>query len=372
MNPIWCIATSTKPQDSAPTTTINTSNAPDVEPLTSTPSNLPPLPTGSYAITLDNPGTVSNSCLTNTTQASAWDCATGANLSITVTMTNNIPQVQLSYPIPPNTPVRYGSQPPQFNGQAPMMLMESRANSNKGPAWIFLQYFNKTVILPQEDLPSPYPLPKPKRSLLKRWFFNDDGLGEPTNLHERDQYSQWTNDHFATPPDKPWYCFWNGTTLEGLIFVTQNADLDEDDSTAYPSAAATSAVYPSSLQDPDQPSASQYKRQAPPSPSPSPYPKMVKIIERRIEYNAVHPYCQQMQILNTGQPAPLPDPVNGGPIIVYLTETEPTLHNQVQQVAAGAGFPPSMPTSTPYGQSKRRANSKRSTPICQCQWMSGA
>jgi hypothetical protein len=295
-------------------------------------------------------------------------------------MWNDFPQVQVSYPTLPNTTIRYGSQPPQFDGQAPMILMGSRVDSSKGPAWVFVQFFNKVVILPQEALVSPYPVPTPKRSLLDRWLFNDNGIGEPTRLQERNLYSQWTDNHTAKAPDKPWFCFWNGTTLEGLVFVTQDADPDPDDPMPSPTAAAKSTAHSSSLttipphpspsSDIDPTPASQAKRQPPPSPSL--YPKLVKITEHRNYKNAFPPYCQQMQILDNGLPAPLPDPMTGGSIIVNLTEAGTILPDPVQQNAAGPGIPPLVPTSTPYSEGRKRAHGKRDKTICQCQWTGGA
>ena len=372
MEKLGCVAFCTNSNYSAPTSTINTSNAPDAVPLTSTPSSLPPLPTGSFAVALDNLSpSSSNSCLPGTdNQGIAWDCATGANLSIDIAMVKNppFPQITVSNLNDLIGPICFGAQPPELDGSSPLSLMENRENSNKGPAFVFAQEYNKTVILREHELPDGYPSKRAKRSLLERWFFNSEEL-EHTSLLKRGS-NQWTSAEFAGPADKPWYCFWNGTILEGFIFVTQNAGhSDSDDPVAAPSAAATSAASPSLFAGSYQTPGSRAKRQT--LPTPPAFSKMVKIIERRNVNNAVPPYCQQMQILNTGQPAPLLHPTTGDYIIFNLTETEQPMQHQVQDVAAETGYAHSIPTSGLNGQGRRRSynNNKRSNSMCQCVWM---
>ena len=275
----------------------------------------------------------------------------------------SVPMVSLNYSAVPIAPIRYGAQPPQLNGPSPLVLMENRDDSTRGPAYTFVQPYNKTVILREDDLPGGYP--PPKRSLLERWSFNEEAVDKPARLHERDD-STWGSDSIAQPTDKPWYCFWNGTILEGFIFITQNASSSASENTTSPSAAATSEAY---YQGTNQPPS---KRQA--SSSPLQYPKLVKIEERRPQYNCVQPYCQQMQILNTGQPGPLQNPITGDLIIVNLTESEPPFQHQAQEVPGGEGGPSGPWDSAPTtgGQPRRRSHNKRqSLNPCQCGWTSG-
>ena len=233
----------------------------------------------------------------------------------------------------------------------------------RGPAYFFVQPYNKTVILREDDLPGGYPLPK--RSLLERLSFNEEAVDKPTRVHKRGD-STWGSDSIAQPTDKPWYCFWNGTILEGFIFITQNANASASENTTSPSAAATSEAY---FQEMNQPPG---KRQA--SPSPVQYPKMIKIEERRPQYNCVQPYCQQMQILDTGQPGPLRSPITNELIIVNLTESEPPFQHQAQEVPGGEGGPSGPWNSAPTtgGQARRRLQTKRQSLMpCQCEWTSG-
>ena len=273
------------------------------------------------------------------------------------------PMVSLNYSAPPTAPIRYGAQPPQLEHPSPLVLMKDRDDPTRGPAYMFVQLYNKTVILREDDLLGGYP--PPKRSLLERWSFNEEAVDKPTGLHERDD-STWESDSIAKPAQRPWYCFWNGTILEGFIFITENASTSASENTTSPSAAATSeAYYQGSYQPPR-------KRQA--SSSPLQYPKMVKIEERRSQFNCVKPYCQQMQILNTGQPGPLHNPITGDLIIVNLDESEPPFQHQEQEIPGGEGGPsgPWDSTLTTGGQARRRSHNKRQSPnSCQCEWTSG-
>ena len=340
---------------------------PDAISLTSTPSNLPPLPTGTFAITLDEPTAVKNSCLTNNQQACAWDCATGARLNMAIQMAPSGPMVSLSYPQPPNPPIRYGAQPPQLQGELPLVLMGDRYASSKGPAYLFTQQYNKTVILHSTDLPGG--LQNSKRSFLPRWFSQDNEYKDSAKMHRRDSDdSDWTDNSIAVPTDKPWYCYWPGTILEGFIYITEDSDSSDDNSEASSGAAAVTAGSSS-------PSQTVGKRQAPSS-LPQ-YPKVVKIEERRNSINPIKPYCQQMQILNTNMPGPLTDPGTGQLIQVQLEESESIVQHQFAQPGSwGQAAPSAFPSfpATPTGPSSRRRaldrrDSSGASSACQCEWM---
>lgn len=333
---------------------------PDAVPLASTPANLPALPTGTFAVSLDNSVSNTSSCLTNSAQSCAWDCATGANLSLVVTTAGtNTPVISLSYVTPSDGYIRYGSQPPQLKQPANLVLMNDKDDFNKGPAYVFQQQYDKLVIVHEDDIPGG--IPSSKRSLLERWFY-DGGLGSRASLIGRQEDDdEWTSNSVAQPVDRPWFCYWNNTILEGFLFVTQDASASASATGASPSAAATSS---GSSQFPG----SRFKRQSPPSPS---YPKSVKIEERR-PLNPTQAYCEQMQILNTWQPGPVTNPTTGLVNKVYLSETESQslVQNQAMQGMAD-GLPPAA-TASGFPK-KRAATDKRATPpsSCQCGWMTG-
>jgi len=310
----------------------------DAVPLSSIPPNLAALPTGLFSLGLQNPTTATNSCLTTSGQGIAWDCETSAQLSIQVNMIGpNAPVISVTYPSPPNAPIRYGAQPPSLGGPTNLSLMQDRSAFSRGPAYHFQQQYNKTVILRQSDLPGGYQGQYAKRSLtpsIKRWF----------GLEERGSGSSWTDNNIAKPTDKPWYCFWNGTIIEGFIYIQQP--------NGGSSSAATSASSATSTQTAPQ----LFRRQSPPPPPA--YPKAVRIDERRVLRNPIQPYCVQMQIMNNAQPSPLADP-NGNPYQILLTELEPLQQKQLNQNGPN-------PSPSPGQYAKRQAKSN-----CQCEWSSG-
>lgn len=268
----------------------------------------------------------------------------------------NAPIISLSYATPSDGYIRYGSQPPQLNQPANLVLMKDKDDFNKGPAYVFQQQYDKVVIVHEQDIPGG--IPSSKRSLFKRWFY-DKGLENHRSLIGRQDDDEWTSNSIAQPVDRPWFCYWNNTILEGFIFVTQNASASASASGASSSAAATisgSSQFPGS----------RFKRQSPPS-APS-YPKSMKIEERR-PLNPSQPYCEQMQILNTYQPGPVVNPITHLVNTVYLYETESIglVENQM------AGGPPlSAPAASPSSfPKKREAMDKRFTrpSSCQCGWM---
>lgn len=336
---------------------------PDAVPLASTPANLPALPTGTFAVSLDSSVSNTNSCLTDSAQSCAWDCATGANLSLVVTKPgSNPPMISLSYATSSDGYIRYGSQPPQLNQPANLVLMKDKDDFNKGPAFVFQQQYDKLVIVHEGDIPGG--IPSSKRSLVNRWFY-DKGLVNHGNLKGRQEDDEWTSNSIAQPVDRPWFCYWNNTILEGFIFVTQDASASASASGASPGAAATSS---GSSQFPG----SRLKRQSPPILSS--YPKSVKIEERR-PLNPTRPYCEQMQILNTYQPGPVVNPSTNLINTIYLSETESQNLVQSHAMQGIAGGPPlSGPATSPSGfPRKRRATDKRTTPpnSCQCGWKTG-
>lgn len=266
-----------------------------------------------------------------------------------------MPVVSLTYSTP--SAIYYGSQPPQLNQPAPLVPMNDKDDFDKGPAYVFQQSYDKLVIVHERDLPGG--VQSSKRSFIKRWLYGDgpESLGSLMGRQENDEDDEWTSQSMAKPGDKPWFCHWNNTTLEGFIFVTQDANASASASDASPSAAATSSG--SGPFD-----GSRLKRQGPASRS---YPKSLKIEERR-PLKPSQAYCQQMQILYNLQLGALPN----NP--VYLNETGSQSLVQNQAMPGMAGIPhfevPASPTSIP---TKRGAMHKRATSpsTCQCKWMDG-
>ncbi len=327
-------------------------------PVTATPSDLPPLPTGSFVLNLGTPSVTNNACLNNKSESSAWQCTNGTDLNIEITQ----PGCQFSLIGPTNAPIRYGAQPPQLLGPTKMQLMNDKGLLNKGPAFFFQQAFDKIVVVRESDFSA---------TSMKRSFSENGEYDEFAALEDRDVSQYGPPALIATPPSRPWYCFWNGTMLEGFIFVQENTTLFNA-STSASSHAPDQPPFASnsipSITNMGSPAASSTPGSWPKRDISAPinlasFPKVVKIEERRNAQNPVQPYCQQMQILDNNTPGLLRDQA-GQLIRVNLTENEP---EQEKEMTHG---PPSRRRSWHLRRDGPAEKRDMAGSNCECQWLS--
>ncbi|KAL9046980.1 MAG: hypothetical protein Q9214_000329 [Letrouitia sp. 1 TL-2023] len=306
----------------------------DATPLSSTPSELPEMPNGSFSLPLQSPE-VSKSCLQSSDQLAAWDCVDGASIQLEITDQS----ASLYSGVPPNTNYKYGAQPPYLDHSAGVALMMDQNDEGRGPAWFFQQRFDKLVVVKEERFQ------QAAISSSKRWFHEDydDKHFEP--LEARNYYSR----HAMTQPtDKPWFCYWNDTILEGFIYANQNSSganggtLPSFAPVSFPSA-------PSATASPPDQTSQRTKRGAFPGSNSGAYPKVMKVQELPNPNTSFQPYCQQMQIMNDGTPQPLAGPTTGSLRIVNLTTND-------QGGSSNSGT-----------RSLRRRNAPSNA--CTCEWM---
>lgn len=192
------------------TTTMTTTF--DASPITATPSNLPALPTGTFALPIALPNTVQNSCITNTQLSAAWGCnmAPSADYTIKVTSFNNgVTQNDINLGMGNGTFggfYPYGTQPPVLAIPQQLNLVTDNQDPSRGPAWFFELPYDKLVILPDMML-SP---PNSKRELK-------ESLEARGGHHSSDDFMR---KGVAQVGDKPWFCYWNSTLLEGFVYVS--------------------------------------------------------------------------------------------------------------------------------------------------------
>ena len=284
----------------------------------------------------------------------AWACSDDASLALDVEPNDTGFQVTVNKQASPDSPVRYGPQPPQLATAAPLMLMNDKDDWDKGPAYFFQHPFDKFVIVRENDLHDP-------ANIRKRWWdaYSDDAPITPT--HERTS-SEDTN--LVKPTERPWYCFWNATILEAFLYINYNVTQGSNSSIktsaptvsastdfAYPSipsnVAAPSSAYPSST--------TRKRSQV----DQSGYTKVCKIEERR-QPGAPVPYCQQFQMLANGGLGPLNYPGTQDRIKVMLDEDEPTQQKTLSPWKR-----------TRWSDQYKGAKSKRDNSGlgCQCQWV---
>ena len=224
--------------------------------------------------------------------------------------------------------------------------MNDKNDRGKGPAYFFQQFYNKVVIVKEVE----FEYSGSKRSLTR-------GIEASKSITERGRGAGAKFEKIL-PSDRPWYCIWNDTILEGFIYATQ----ENDDtvgisaplaaiSTAYSVFAAglpaisASPLLTTSTNNPQSATKEQWsKRQA----TGLPFPKRVKLEERRT-VNSPQPYCKQMQLLNNGQLVDA-DP----PLVQSLDEVEPMQQNRLEY-GGGSGR-----RRTPMEASSKSSQERRS------------
>lgn len=293
----------------------------DATPLISVPANLPPLPTGNFGVPLGLPSASAAGCLPSD-QLQAWSCAGNMYLSLNVTGSNMklLPQVSLGNTAPLNKTLQYGPQPPHLMSHANVSLMSDKYNTDWGPAYYFVQYYDKIVVLHDSDLATPHA----KRSL---------DFGSALEVRDSDIQARQVV-HDKNQPEQPWLCFWNNTILEGFIYVDDNYNANSTNMSAIlsnipgyilpPSATPTTVSVATLGNAVETHSATRVL--------PTPYPKVVKFKESRSVGNPA-PYCQKMQVLENNELGTVTYPDINRQIIVGLTETAPDTKNKLSRRA---------------------------------------
>jgi len=252
--------------------------------------------------------------------------------------------------VAPDGSIQYGLQAPTVI-TSPLQLVTDLDYRGYGPAWHFSARYDKVVVLQTEEFVA-------GSSLRKR----DQGPDKPAFRHRFQ----------VQPGDNPWYCIWNSTYIEGYIYAKDNSTAAS--MTNYPTpnptdpfdgseatSSSTSTTISSAVATPPPLQRDPQKRDDRGNfRFPFPYPRIVKVEERRLP-GAPQPFCQKMQLLDNGQLAAASGS-NGGPIIVYLQEQDPTIEDFIQSSSS---------SQASNGTKKRGEVEKRTDPsnACHCQWM---
>ncbi|RFU35399.1 hypothetical protein B7463_g993, partial [Scytalidium lignicola] len=345
----------------------------------SIPTNLPDLPTGTYALPIATPTVMQNTCINDPSQLKAWSCQVPpVPLQMVVNSKseskNSGSEMIIEYQNPTMDAFSYGAQAPVMSFSWALNLVTDYQDPDRGPAWFFECPYDKLVILPETAL---------------NYTDNDNNDNSKQSISSGEVFSRdYSKMGVAQPGDKPWFCYWNGTLLEAFIYINDSDNSSSSMSSSVSSAAASvgrrhyqsysesstsstssTSGYQSSTPSPSHsyptksyPSATQSSssstttpQQSPASASPesemysssstpnsppsapsptnsgypqdflNPYPKPMKVEERRIPKgpDSVPPYCLQRVIKPDGSAVPYLDD-NGGETVIWLDETEPS------------------------------------------------
>ena len=231
------------------------------------------------------------------------------------TLSNGANQVQLIDGFLSSGPLHYGAQPPVLKEPYDLVIMLDKDDITRGPALFFQQYHDKLVVIPERSMSAG----SSKRS-----------IAEGHVLEARGPPGAWFHGEVVQIGDRPWFCFWNHTLLEGFIYITQdvssgcfNNSFSSGPSLTFPAPTSTLGQTSSPLTPSSSMSTTSGAAGTPQISSclPPHYPKVVKIEERRHATQPTQPYCQQMQVLNDGTVGQVTSS-SGGSVIVHLNETE--------------------------------------------------
>lgn len=319
-----------------------------------------PLPTGSFSLQLGGASQVQNACLMNSSQAAAWQCdmSEAPQMAIDISFgPDGGPEGAQLYSNSSSS-FNYGMNPPDATFSS-LQLVQDLDAPQMGPAYQFQAWYNKLIVLPSSAFS-----PSADNDNAKR----DAQYNGHHHLHD------WFLRRQVAAGEKPWFCYWNGTLMEGFIYIKQNAmpwnttTGGQSQTTNMPSSTTptplstltgTTAAISTSSPTPS----STYKRLVRRADNDGDsddydavagmplYPYVIKLEERRVS-GSPQPYCQQYQMLDNGQPGLLTDPVTGLPIVVLLAESYPN-----------------------WGAYASAGLTKRGSEVagsCHCQWFSGS
>ncbi|KAJ5591190.1 hypothetical protein N7450_005162 [Penicillium hetheringtonii] len=251
--------------------TVTASPQKDYSTMTSTPSNLKSTPTGTFYVPMIHQNS-SGMCVEDDIMKSAWKCMDKPN-HLEITISENDHKHTIMFPNPtPTSSYSYGAQPPYMTEPSiPLGMAIDTSDTSLGPALFFVAKFDKLVVVPESRFTS-------SSSVSGRSWPGDESF-----------LSQLSRKEVAQPGQRPWFCWWNQTQMEFFIYVNQtilDTSTDATASTEHNMAAN--------------------------------YPRKIKIDERRDQAGSTPPYCQQMEVDNSGHAAPIPYKT------IDIKENEPT------------------------------------------------
>lgn len=281
-----------KPKPTGPDiVTVTASPRMDATPISSVPSNLKTIPTGTFMVPADLKNQ-SKFCVSDPDYKVAWSCKDEGYVPIEVDGSES--QHTVRFPAKPfdfSSSFNYGAQAPLLNDpKQSLSLMMDTSDLSRGPALFFYALFDKLVILPQDTFSA-------SSASNKRGIPDSDILSN--SIHRKE---------LAQNGDKPWFCWWNSTTMEFFLYINETAKQAQFDS-------STATLPPDDFVSTPTPTSYGHSSQ---SSNLSSYPRKIKMGERRDYPEAKAPYCQQMELLGSGQVRTY------SPATIQIQEVEPT------------------------------------------------
>ncbi|KAL4915328.1 hypothetical protein BDW62DRAFT_188778 [Aspergillus aurantiobrunneus] len=243
----------------------------DATPLSGTPYNVLPIPTGQFAIPAA-PKNQSKFCIQDQDQTPSWGCYSQKPIPIEIGGDKDDRTIDFDSNVLPST-LTYGAQAPFFTEPSISLdLVMDTSDLSLGPALSFFTFFDKLVIVPEDTFSS---------SDVSKRSVSEGEVFAGIRHHKRE----------SDVGDRPWFCWWNSTVMEFFVYINQttkesrysvSGSSSESDSDKDPKVYTTDSLS---------------KRE---DSSLSNYPRRIKMEEKRDNAEAHAPYCQQMQVMDNG------------------------------------------------------------------------
>ncbi|KAF2184105.1 hypothetical protein K469DRAFT_689451 [Zopfia rhizophila CBS 207.26] len=288
-----------KRQDSQRLSNPPSSSTASVTPNTSAPiPSIPPLQRGTFAIVGRQLKSEDSRCLAQNNESLAWSCvpAPGAlRLSLLPSPANQINLTIVSLgPLAVDNFTWYGVQAPEIQPTSLTSIVDPE-HPTYGPAYHFRSTYNRTVLLKENQIV--------------------DGSRRPDPPDPTTGFS-------VAIGDRPWFCAFNETAIEGFIYISRNFSSENRSIITMQDGKAVKTMQ---------------------------LPYMVKIREERLP-NTTRPYCLQMEMMGNKKLLPVAT-VN----LLKLSETGSTLQ-QARENEFSEGI-------------EREKGQIIPPNSCHCQWM---
>ncbi|KAL4873444.1 hypothetical protein BDV12DRAFT_159991 [Aspergillus spectabilis] len=246
----------------------------DATPFSGTPSQVPPIPTGKWAIPAE-PKNQSKFCILDQDQTPTWGCLSGRSLPINIGGDDYDKTIDFGSNSLPKT-LTYGAQAPFFTEPSISLdLVMDTSDLSLGPALSFFTFFDKLIVVPEDTFSS--------TDVSKRAVPEDEVFA---GVHHRKRESD--------VGDRPWFCWWNSTVMEFFLYINETTKESQYDSSSSPSDSSEESdddddkVFTTDSLSKRADSLLSY------------YPRRIKMEEKRDNFEAQAPYCQQMQVMDDG------------------------------------------------------------------------
>ena len=226
VHPIHTLTTLTLQNRAAVVSTTKTESTLDASSIPA-PTNLPAFPAGQFLLPIGSPDETEQHCLTDSSQTQAWSCdVPSTSLIISTGTLSGGFSIAKIYPqsSPDGQKYQYGAQPPTVIPAEKLAFVIDLSDPQRGAALHFQTVYDKLVILDPSSLSLKrkrhYPIPAPIH-------------GYPDKDYDKSTVQS---------GEQPWFCFWNSTSIEGFIYVTQPSNNCSSTSTTTTAAAAATTT----------------------------------------------------------------------------------------------------------------------------------